>query len=120
MSSKKGSRATNTISHWTESSPAEKDLGVLADEKLSKTQHCMLTAQKANGVLGCIQTWGQQGEGGDSASLFCSAETPAGVLCPALGPPTQEGCGPAGLSPEEGHEGAQRAGAPCLVRAPPT
>jgi len=47
------------------------------------------------------QQCGQQGEGGDSAPLLCSAETPLGALRPALEPSAQDRPGQSGAGPEK-------------------
>lgn len=58
---------------------------------------------------------GPQGQGGDSAHLLCSGETPGGTLYPALGFLAQKGF--VGASPpEKGHGDNHRSGALLLRR----
>ncbi|PKU42273.1 rna-directed dna polymerase from mobile element jockey-like [Limosa lapponica baueri] len=98
---------------WLESSPEEKDLGLLVDEKLDINWHCMLAAQKANRILGCIKR-SVASRSREVILPLHSGETSPGVLCPALESSPQEGHGPVGTGPAEGHEDDQRAGASLL------
>ena len=83
------------------------------DERLSESHQCLLAAQKANSILGCIKR-SMTSRAREVILPFCFHVTPPGVLCPVLGSPTQEGHGAVGVGPDKGHEDDQRAGAPLL------
>jgi len=100
---------------WIENSPEVKNLGVLVDKKLSITQQCALTAQKANHIQGCIKR-SMASRSKEVILPFYSTlvRPPPRVLCPALEPSAQERHGPVGTGPEEGHKNDQRDGTPLL------
>jgi len=93
--------------------PAERDLEVQLGEKLDMSQQCVLTAQKAKRMLGCIKR-GVASRLREVILPLCSGETPPGVLHSALEPSAQERHGPVEAGLEEGHQNAQRSGPPLL------
>jgi len=98
-----------------EGSPEEEDLGVLVDDRLGHEPPMWARSPEGQLYPGLHQeNCGQQIEGGDSAPLLRSGETPPGVLHPALEPSAQERHGAVGAGPEEGHEDDLRAGTPLL------
>ncbi|GAB0210385.1 hypothetical protein GRJ2_003504300 [Grus japonensis] len=100
---------------WIESSPEEEDSKVLIELKAQHEPAMRASSPESQPCPGLHQKKGdQQVEGGDPAPLLRSGETPPGVLHPALEAPVQERHGAVGVSPEEGHEGDRRAGAPHL------
>ena len=100
---------------WIESSPEEKDMRILVDDKLDMRQQCVLAAYNTNSIMGCIKKkHGQQVKGGDSPLLLSSCQTSADVLHPVLEPPAQERHGSGRVGPERGHRNSQSVVTPLL------
>ena len=99
-----------------ESSPAEKDVGVLADEKLDVSQQCSLAARKANCVLSCIKKGVANREREVIVPLYSALvrshlEYCIQVWCSQY---RKSSTGAIGEGPEEGHKDDQRGGAPLV------
>jgi len=90
-----------------ESSPQEKDLWVLVDEKLDMTQQCAMAAQQAKHPLGCIPSSVGSREREGILPLCPALVDPPRVLCPALEPSARDRVGAVGVGPEE---------APAMIR----
>jgi len=85
-----------------EISPAEKDLGVLVDEKPDVSHQCALTAQKASCIQGCSKRSVARRSRKVILPLFSAlVRPPPGVLHLALEPSAQEGHGAVGAGPQE-------------------
>jgi len=85
----------------------------LIDKRSNVIRQCVLAAQKASRILGCIKR-SMNSRSKEVILPLCSRETPPGVLCPVLEPPIKEGRGVVGAGPEEDNEDDKRAGAPTL------
>ncbi|GAB0179597.1 cAMP-dependent protein kinase inhibitor alpha [Grus japonensis] len=95
---------------WIESSPEEKDLGVLIDEKLNMSRQCALAAQKANRVLGCIKRGVTSRSREVILPLYSALVRPHLEYCVQLWGPQYR----RDMELLEGHEDDQRPGAPLL------
>ncbi|GAB0194851.1 cAMP-dependent protein kinase inhibitor alpha [Grus japonensis] len=100
---------------WIESSPEEKDLGVLVDEKLNMSRQCALAAQKANHVLGCIKSSVTSRSREGILPLYSPpARPPSCSTASSSGVPSTRKTWSCWSESRGGHEGDQRAGAPLL------
>ncbi|GAB0202835.1 mitochondrial enolase superfamily member 1 [Grus japonensis] len=99
---------------WIESSPEEKDLGILIDEKLNMTRQCALAAQKANRVLRCIKSSVTSRLREVILPLYSALMRPHLEYCVQLWGPSTGETWSCWSKSRGGHEAGQRAGAPLL------
>ena len=90
-------------------STAEKDIRILVDEKPDMSQQCVLEAQEANGILNSISRGVAVGRKG---TVHCAL--PIGCTASGPGVPSTKRTWSSWNRSREGHEDAQRAGAPLL------
>ena len=95
-------------------SSAEKDVGVLVDNRLTMSQQCASEATKASGILGCIKKRSQQIKGGYPPPLLCLGEPTSEALCLGLSSTVQERQGTTGKIPVEGYKDDEKPGEPPL------
>ncbi|GAB0202722.1 cAMP-dependent protein kinase inhibitor alpha [Grus japonensis] len=99
---------------WIDSSPEEKDLGVLIDEKLNMSQQCVLVAQKANRVLGRIKRGVTSRSREGILPLYSAVMRPHLEYCVQLWGPSTGETWSCWRESRGGHEADQMAGAPLL------
>ncbi|GAB0187938.1 mitochondrial enolase superfamily member 1 [Grus japonensis] len=101
---------------WIESSPEEKDLGVLGDEKFSMRRQYALAAQKANCVLGCIPSSVTSRSRVVFLPLYSTLVRPPCSSASSSGVPSTRRTWSCWSKSRGGHKDDPRAGAPLLWR----